>query len=354
MQALIEFRSRFEPCLEAYIASKVATYSALTQDQDIADLIAYTSNLIQGGGKRIRPFLAWLMYQGLAGKKQQAILDASMALEVFHVFGLMHDDIIDRGTDRHGIQTVHLAVAKRLKQQKRFGDVNHIGEGQAILLGDLLFSWSTEIMTKATAFGEKNHRLAQQRFFNMVDEVVIGQMLDVDIMTRSVADMQRIDEKMRLKTASYSFIRPLQIGAAFAGTNSRTDRFCEAIGLSLGLAFQIQDDYLDLTADPKTLKKTVFSDLADHQHTIFTQYIFDQGTGAQKKMLKNILGTPLTEKDRPRILDLFESSGAFAYGKKQIDGYFDQAARSLQTIQLKPIARNGLAEIISYLRNRQT
>lgn len=95
------------------------------------------------------------MYQGLAGKKQQALLDASIALEVFHVFGLMHDDIIDRGTDRHGIPTVHLAVAKRLKQQKRFGDSNHIGEGQAILLGDLSFLGRLKSWPKPPPLGKK-------------------------------------------------------------------------------------------------------------------------------------------------------------------------------------------------------
>lgn len=354
MQGLNNFRTKFDPQLESFISKKSASYTGLTPDASIAELISYSAKLIQGGGKRVRPYIAWLLYQGLAGKKSQAMIDASIALEVFHVFGLMHDDIIDRGTDRHGIQTVHLAVAKRLKQQKRFGDLEHIGEGQAILLGDLLFSWAMEIMAQSRAFGEKNHRLAQQRFFSMVDEVVIGQMLDVDVMTRNIADMQSIDEKMRLKTASYTFIRPMQIGAAFAGTNARIDRFCEAFGLALGLAFQIQDDLLDLTADAKVLKKTVFSDLSDHQHTIFTQYIFDHGTLSQKKELKRLFGTRLTEKDRPQVQQLFENSGAFAFGKTQISRYFDQASRSLQSIQLKPVAKQGLTELMTYLRDRQS
>ncbi|MCC7357511.1 polyprenyl synthetase family protein [Candidatus Uhrbacteria bacterium] len=332
---------------------KISSYSALTKNQDITELIAYTEKLARGGGKRIRPFLAWLMYQGLAGKKQEAILDASIALEIFHLFGLMHDDIIDRGTDRHGIPTVHLAVMKRLKQQKRIGDLHHIGEGQAMLLGDLLFSWSVEIMTNTIKFGEKKHAQAQQRFFRMVDEVILGQMLDVETMTNSIANMQSIEEKMRLKTASYTCIRPLQIGAALAGTNERIDLFCKNIGLSLGLAFQIQDDFLDLTADQKKIKKTVFSDLTEHQHTIFTQYIFDQGTRAQKNELKSLMGSPLDEKDRPRILELFETSGAFSYGKKQIEAHFNQAEDCLQSFKLKPIAKTGLSDLLMYLRHRQ-
>lgn len=353
MQLLTDFRSQFEPVLEAYLVDKQQKCEALTPDADVAAIIRYSSDLVKGGGKRVRPYITWLMYQGCKGKKSQAILQYVVALELFHLFGLVHDDIIDHGTDRHGIPTTHLAVAKRLRAQKRFGELGHIAEGQAILLGDLLFAWSAEIASMAGSFPPSQRLLALRRFYAMADEVVVGQMLDVDVMTRHTTEMQRIDEKMRLKTASYTFIRPMQIGAALAGTTARVDRFCEAFGLALGLAFQIQDDLLDLTADAKTLKKTVFSDLRDHQHTFFTQYVFDAGTPAQKKELKKRMGTSVSEKDRPRIQELFHASGAFDAGQRQVNAYFSQAAQVLQGVRLAPISKQGLAELLAYLRDRQ-
>ena len=353
MQSLKRFRQDFDPKLEAFLVSKLSACKQLTSDIEVRNMIQYIHTLIQGGGKRIRPFLACLMYEGVGGKRGSTMLEASIALELFHLFGLIHDDIIDRGTNRHGIPTAHLHIAKRLQKNSHIQDHHHIAEGQAILLGDLLHAWSTDIMAKARRFGEAPSRLAWERYHAMANEVIIGQMLDVEITTRTSTAALLIDEKMFLKTASYTFIRPMQIGAAFFKTSARIDKFCEIFGLALGLAFQIQDDLLDLTADAKTLQKTVFSDLSEQQHTIFTQYIFDHGTKSQQKELKSMLGETLSETDRPRITELFESSGSFEYGKKLMTQYLDQAGRSLQGIQLNQAAKTGLTELVAYMRDRQ-
>jgi geranylgeranyl diphosphate synthase type I len=188
----------------------------------------------------------------------------------------------------------------------------------------------------------------------MIDDVMIGQLLDVDIMTRHRTDIRRIDEKMRLKTASYTFVRPMQIGAALAGTDARTDRFCEDFGTAVGMAFQIQDDLLDVTARSRTLKKTVFSDLRDHQHTVLTQYVFDHGAPAHRRKLRTYFGSPVPESERQHVRDLFTSSGAIAFAQRRIDACFSRAMRTLRSASLRAETERDLSELLAYLRHRQS
>lgn len=351
MLALQAFRKVFDPHLAAVLEMRTRATNRFTSDRDIKNLVKYAGNLTRSGGKRVRPYLAWTMYRAFGGKKTRSVLDTLAALELFHVFGLLHDDIIDRGTIRHGIPTTHCAVAARLTKQKRRGDLEHIAEGQAILLGDLIFAWVTQLL-HASQSETAIARRVSAHFYQMVDEVVIGQMLDVDLMTRTSATSKLVDEKMRLKTASYTFVRPMQIGVALAGAPVALNRFCESFGIALGVAFQIQDDLFDLTLSAKQLGKTVFSDLADRQHTVFTQYLFDHGTSAQKKQLTNLFGTRLSEQDRPRIIDVFTSSGAFAYGQKLMNTQFDLATQIVQKTHLPKTTKQELLALVTYIRQR--
>lgn len=351
MNTIQAFRTVFDPHLEAVLGARIRASSRLTSDRDVKEIVEYAGTLALSGGKRVRPYLAWTMYQAFGGKKSRAVFDALVTLELFHVFGLLHDDIIDHGTSRHGVPTAHLAIAARLAKQKRRGDLEHIAEGQAILLGDLLFAWVTQVLHASLSRAAISRRVSTL-FYDMVDEVVIGQMLDVDLMTRSTATSQLVDEKMRLKTASYTFVRPMQIGAALADAPASVDRFCEAFGVALGIAFQIQDDMFDLTLSAKQLGKTVFSDLADRQHTVFTQYIIDHGTPTQRKQLASLFGATLSEEDRPRITKLLVDSGALAHGQRLMNDQFDEATRVLQRARQPEETKQELQALVTYIRNR--
>ncbi len=351
MQTLQAFRKIFDPHLAAVLKKRTQATGKFTSDQDVKNLVEYASALTLSGGKRVRPYLAWTMYQAFDGKKSNAVLDTLAALELFHIFGLLHDDIIDRGTTRHGIPTTQYAVATRLTKQKRRGDLPHIAEGQAILLGDLIFAWVTQLL-HAPQFNTTITQRVSSHFYRMVDEVVIGQMLDVDLMTRVSASSQLVNEKMRLKTASYTFVRPMQIGAALAGASSSTDRFCEEFGIALGLAFQIQDDLFDLILPAKQLGKAAFSDLSNRQHTVFTQYIFDHGTSTQKKQLAHLFGATLSEKDRSKIKTLFTDSHALAHGEQLMNKQFDIATSAGQRAKLPKNAKQELLDLVMYIRHR--
>jgi geranylgeranyl diphosphate synthase type I len=186
----------------------------------------------------------------------------------------------------------------------------------------------------------------------MIDEVVIGQMLDVDMMTRRDTSLDVIQQKTLLKTASYTFIRPLQIGAALADKSAECEEFCHELGLGLGMAFQTQDDLLDLIGTPATTQKTLFSDLRENQHTIFTQYILEYGSETERETLRQLLGADLQPQDRDRVIDLFESSGAIAHGRATIECYLDRACRAIDTAPLQSEDKQAFYGLAGYIRGR--
>ncbi|MCE9586088.1 polyprenyl synthetase family protein [Candidatus Uhrbacteria bacterium] len=321
------FKSRFDRVLRRELGRRVAENKRLTTDKRIREVVAYAERLVMAGGKRVRPYLAFIAYKVVGGKKDQEILETIVGLELFHAFALVHDDIMDRGTLRHGLPTTHV----------RFGD------SQAILLGDLLFNWANACLN-----GTKAYPIFQK----MIDEVITGQMLDVDSMSRQSVEMGMIEERHRLKTASYTFVRPMQIGFAMAGGSSKLMKFAEAYGFPLGVGFQIQDDWLDLTSKPDEIGKTAFSDLRDGQHTLFTQYIVERGTSGEKKELKKIFGKSLTEKDRAKISKLFEESGAIEHGCMLIETYFEEAEEAVVATSLSKKQREPFLKLVEYLRER--
>ena len=273
MKDLEIFKKKFDPYLKDYLNKKILDIRKYTKNKSVIDYINYAKKITIIAGKRIRPYIAYLMYESLGGKNMKNALKLLVSLEIFHSFGLMHDDIIDRGSLRHGTLTTHIYITNKLKKEKRQGDLIYIGNSQAILLGDILFSWAMEGLNTNTDFNPKIISKVIKLFYQMADEVIVGQMIDVDITTRDKVSKEFIDEKIRLKTASYTFIRPLEIGASLANSlTTSIEKFCQAFGLCLGIAFQTQDDLLDITSNEKKLQKTTSSDKSQNQHTYFTYF----------------------------------------------------------------------------------
>lgn len=324
------FKVRFDRSLKRFLDRKIKASRAYTDDAAILEIVAYARKLLLSGGKRVRPYLAFISYKAAGGTRDADAIETFVALEIFHMFALIHDDIMDRGWLRHGVATTH----------RRFG------EAQAILLGDLLFAWSAERMS-GTACEAIFHRMAE--------EVIVGQMIDIDVMSRSRVSDRLLMEKMRLKTANYTFVRPMQMGVALSRVTRHASRglmrFCERFGEPIGIGFQIQDDLFDLTLTAKRLGKTPFSDLRDGQHTLFTQHV--ERNTYQKAKLKNIWKKKLTEEDRARIARLFTESGAFAHGMREMERCFDKAERALRSSGLSDRKAEPFRALVEYIRTRK-
>ncbi|MEK9143689.1 MAG: polyprenyl synthetase family protein [Patescibacteria group bacterium] len=241
-------------------------------------LVDSVAEFTMRGGKRTRAFLCWLGHHTVIARSEATrqsleiaspsewtrndkLLSAMMALELFQSFALIHDDIIDEDTVRRGGPTVHEHFKSQITNpnvQKR----QRYGESMAILAGDLALVWADELMGEAVRLSLRAERsnlsireiatspTAPRNDINiwnlyqrMKEEVILGQSLDVlASIGLPSADRETIN---RYKTAWYSVIRPIQIGAAIGGADTDTLEAYVPYGLAVGQAYQLRDDFLD-------------------------------------------------------------------------------------------------------------
>lgn len=181
------------------------------------------------GGKRTRAFLCWLGY-GAVARIPPRLMHAMIGIELFQSFALIHDDIIDKDTIRRGGPTVHV----------------QLGVPMAILAGDLALVWADELMGKA---GEMNI------YTRMKQEVIFGQSLDVVEEHMKVGIPKELIDTY--KTAWYSVVRPLQIGAAIGGADEKLMESFVPYGLAVGQGYQLRDDFLDGVMSEEEFQKSV-------------------------------------------------------------------------------------------------
>ncbi len=351
MMDLISFKKQFDPILEEFVSAKIREIRRYSHDHFILSLVNHGKSLLKTG-KRIRPYLAYVMYRSAGGKNTWSALQLFVFIELIHTFLLIHDDVIDRGRERRGVVTAHVFAANRLKKRRALGDHVHLGEGLAVVLGDLLYSWAVDLLQSSRQFPVTRLLAVQKVFAVMMDEVIVGEMIDVVTSSKKRISDQLLRTKLILKTARYSFVRPMQIGVALAGKSERLIRFSERFGTSVGLAFQIQDDLFDLAATPWRTNKTVFTDLQTHQHTVFTQYILDHGSANERKKLKKYFGKPVKVTDRRNIIQLFEKSGAVAYGQAMIAKYLASAKQAVAAEPLSLLVKNQMLALVNLIRGR--
>jgi geranylgeranyl diphosphate synthase, type I len=354
MYSLKDFKTAFDPVLTKFLDERINEFLEKTSDPFIKDFILYTKQLTLAGGKRVRPYIAYVMYAAMGGSNIEDALKLFVSLEIFHTFALMHDDIMDKADTRHGVKTLHAYVLEKLKEQGRTNDLKNVAKAQGILGGDLYFSWAMEIFLDDTNFPKDNLSKSHEYFYKMVDEVVLGQMIDIDITTRAKADCDLINEKTRLKTSRYTFVRPMQIGASLANTEHGMDDFCENLGTKLGVAFQLQDDLLDIIGDPKVLEKSTLRDIADHQHTFFTNFVFTNGTSEQKDKLSNFFGKELSSEEAHEAIDIFETSGAIDAGKRSVVQHLDAAKKVIEESSLGQEYKDICFDLVKIMEERQS
>lgn len=348
---ITEFKKEFDPILERLLDEKINNLTSLSSDFFINDFISYSKNLVFPGGKRIRPYLSYLTYSNFNGTDYKSAMEIFSSLEIFHTFALIHDDIMDKSTSRHGALTIHSLVKDSLEREKRLGDLTHTGSSQAILVGDLFFSWATDLFN-SDSFSKDKMLKAKKYFYKMIDEVIMGQIIDVDLSTRESTTLDLINEKIKMKTTMYTFIRPMQIGASLADSDSEIEKFCEDLGMKLGFVFQMQDDLLDITGDSKKMKKDILRDISSRQHTFFTNHVFTNGTDKDKESLRKFFGKEITDKNQEEIVEIFINSGAISEGEKIIEKNILDAKEILHSFK-KLKNKAEFEELIDKLSNRE-
>lgn len=236
--------------------------------------IAYT---LAGGGKRLRPTLAVLGAEVFGGDAEQ-VMPAALALEVFHNFTLLHDDVMDKAEVRRGRPTVHARW----------------NENTAILSGDQMMIEAYRLLAQLP---DDKLPTVLRMFNTMATGICEGQQYDMEFETRDNVTIDEYLNMIRLKTAVL-LANALQTGAYLAGADREGQRALYCFGENLGLAFQLQDDYLDCYGDPVTFGKAIGGDIREGKKTFMLLTAINMANEEQKK--------ELCSRDFGRVMAVYE------------------------------------------------
>ena len=285
--------------------------------------IEYT---LAAGGKRVRPQLAMIASQ-LFGGKDEEVLPAALALEVFHNFTLLHDDVMDKADVRRGRPTVHVKW----------------NENTAILSGDQMLIEAYKLLSGVPA--DKLPKVLQL-FNKMATEICEGQQYDVDFENQEQVTIDDYLKMIRLKT-SVLLANALQTGAYIAGADEQAQEYLYQFGIHIGLAFQIQDDILDVWGDPKTFGKAVGGDISCNKKTFVYLEARRRGDERLEEWYSQVLGDN-TEKIAA-VKEIFEQLGVRAACEKVVEDYTQKA---LSLLDLLP--QNASTGQLRLLANKLT
>lgn len=249
--------------------------------------IEYT---LASGGKRLRPRLVLLAAE-MFGGKEETVLPAALAIEVFHNFTLLHDDVMDKADIRRGRPTVHV----------RWND------NTAILSGDQMVIEAYTLLSRVPA-----DRLSETlRLFNkMATEICEGQQYDMEFEGREQVSIEEYMQMIRLKT-SVLLATALQIGAYIAGANAAQQQALYEYGINIGLAFQIQDDILDVYGDPRTFGKAIGGDICCNKKTYMLLTALQRADDETRAELEQWLQTQDKSAEKIQaVTDIYTRTGA--------------------------------------------
>lgn len=294
------------------------------------------------GGKRIRGALVRLGYELAGGKDSEAIIKSAVAVEIFQTAILAHDDIIDKSLQRRGKASLYQALG---------GD--HYGISQTISLGDWGFFKAVELLTRVDVQVEiKNKAVAF--FCKTMLTTMTGEMLDVYLPSQHTYSENDIITLSRLKTASYTFIATLGLGAILAGADQPLVARIEAFALQLGIAYQLHDDLLGVFADEKVLGKSTSSDIEEGKVTLLIAYAREHASGGQTKILDSLYGKEgLTDEEADQVRDIFRQTGADDYVRQKVLQYTHSARLLIADLSGDKSQRDLLDSLTDYLLERQ-
>ncbi|MDZ5443900.1 polyprenyl synthetase family protein [Micromonospora sp. 4G57] len=333
-------RARFDAELAAFLQRRGPGRS----DGVPGAVHAALRRFVLAGGKRLRPLFCYWGWRGFGGADGPPIVGAAAALELFHAFALIHDDILDGSDRRRGQPTVHRHFADLHARSGWRGDPEAYGRGAALLCGNLCIAWSQE-MFHGCGLGAEQLRRGYGVFALMRAEVIAGEYLNLvsAVGDGSVATALTV---IRMKTARYTVTRPLQIGAALAGADPATVAALAEFGDPLGDAFQLRDDLLGVFGDPAVTGKSTMDDLREGKPTVLmalTRAATDQAGSAR---LRALFGNPaLDAAGAAELRELIEATGAREQVERMIRVRAEQARAALDRQSLAEPALSALADL---------
>lgn len=332
-----EVRSRVDETLEAFLERTATTLRGISP---VADRLMDPLRTFTAGGKRVRAVLTWWGYELAGGGDAEAIAAAAGSVELLHAAALVHDDIIDDSETRRGSPSIHAGFRDSHVRSYMSGDAALYGTGAAIIAGDLCLALSEELFDAA---GFANDQAAREAHAALRRDVMLGQFLDIELQAAHVSRAElreRADEVLTHKTAKYTVVQPLVLGAALAGADDTLRAALAEFGLPLGRAFQMRDDVLGVYGDPEVTGKPAGDDLVQGKRTILVAEVLDRAAEADAQWFETRLGAKdISAEDIARMTAIMTDCGALEAFERIIEA---ETARALTA--LDALVRLGVAQ----------
>ncbi len=282
------------------------------------------------GGKRIRPVLC-LMANELFGEINADAYEVATAIELFHNFTLIHDDIMDKAPLRRGFETVH----------------TRYNESTALLTGDVMLVRAFDYLGKINIAYLQRVLLD---FNNAARQVCEGQQLDMDFEQQEKVDLDEYLNMIELKT-SVLLAASLKLGAILGGAGKGNQDHLYQFGKNLGIAFQVQDDYLDAFGDPAKFGKQTGGDIMANKKTFLMIHALESCNARQSAELKRLMKTSEAGKVE-KVIGLFKECGVDTWANGLKDNYIRLAAHHLQEVAVLSARKEPLKKLMEFLVQR--
>jgi geranylgeranyl diphosphate synthase type II len=321
--------------VESYLEALNKEFSGYTYGEHPEELYQPISYIMALGGKRLRPVLT-LMAANMWLYNWQKALKPAMAVEVFHNFTLMHDDIMDQAPLRRGSQTVH-----------EKWDTN-----TAILSGDVMLIAAYDLLVDVE---DRNLKNVLRRFNKTAAEVCEGQQLDMVFATKAVVKKEEYIEMIRLKT-SVLLGFAMELGGIVADADEESVKLLNEIGVNLGIGFQLNDDILDVYADPAKFGKQVGGDIIENKKTWLLLDAIEKTEGtAEGKNLADWLKKKEFDNEEKvsAIKAIFDQYEIKAEAEIIANMYFEKANKALARLSISDDKKQILKKFIKDLEKRE-
>lgn len=346
-EKLAKFKGKIDPIIEGYLEQKIQKYKKIFPESLL--LIEQIKDLTLAGGDRIRPALFYYGFRLIRkpdALQEKELLRLSTALEIFHSFALIHDDILDNSLLRRGRKTVNKYF------DSQFG--KPWGDKLAILVGDLAEIFSQEIF-QSPLFKDQLS-FAWQMFYTLKEEMIIGEYMDTILpLDTAMPGEEKIKNMLCFKSGYYSIQKPLLMGAILAEGSKEQYTLLANVGYNLGLAFQIRDDILGIFGKQKKIGKSVVSDIIDGKRTLLIVETLKKLRNAKerKKFLEHFGRKNISMADVLYLKKMIKKTGAVSYCQRECERLVLEAKSMLGKAKFRHEAQVFLTNFSNFIISRE-
>jgi len=341
-QSLLDVASRVDKRLESLLAIERERWAKV--DADLVPPIDEIARLVLAGGKRLRPAFCFWGFVGAGGDPtDELVIDAGAALELLHAFALFHDDVMDGSLTRRGEPTTNAKFEASHGASKLAGESRRFGDGVAILVGDLAYVYSDQLMSNASP-------QAWTIWNELRIELNFGQYLDMLGSAMNERRREKAERICRYKSGKYTIERPLHLGALLAApTREDLIPVLSTYGLPLGDAFQMRDDVLGAFGDTAITGKPVGDDLREGKPTPLMAIATARANAAQLKELQLVGNQDLSPEQIVRVQEVIRETGALDELETVITRLTDEAIAAVQHVPFSQSVRDELITLAEYV-----